>query len=384
VAVTKVLAFTTEEYRARLRRVQQEIAAAGLDALLCHTFASICYLTGLETIASYKYFVLLIPVQGEPTLLGQAFELHNAAASVWLEDCVGHALDEDPIAATRRLVAARGLGHARLGFEHTSFDLRGDTADRLKAALPGVCWMLVGGLIERVKVIKSPAEVAAVRRAARLTDLGMAAALNTIAAGRTDNEVAAAAYTAIIGAGGEYMCLDPIVTVGPRAGLPHSTHRRVTIAPGDTVFIEIGACLDRYTAPLMRTAVAGAPSPVVREAAAACRAANDTAIAALQPGVPACEVALAAERVWAGVLPGRIWHGIYAYSVGLSFPPKWDDCPFTVRVTDEAPLCEGMVLHATTSLRQPGEWGVTFSETVVVTADGAERLTVSPRELVVV
>jgi Xaa-Pro dipeptidase len=180
------------------------------------------------------------------------------------------------------------------------------------------------------------------------------------------------------------MCLDPIVTVGPRAGLPHSTHRRVTIAPGDTVFIEIGACLDRYTAPLMRTAVAGAPSPVVREAAAACRAANDTAIAALQPGVPACEVALAAERVWAGVLPGRIWHGIYAYSVGLSFPPKWDDCPFTVRVTDKAPLREGMVLHATTSLRQPGEWGVTFSETVVVTADGAERLTVSPRELVVV
>jgi Xaa-Pro dipeptidase len=383
MTVPRILPFAVEEYRERVRRVQREMATLDLDALLCHTFSSICYLTGLETIASYKYFVLLIPRDGEPTLLGQAFELYNAWASVWLEDRVGHELDEDPIDATRRLVAERGLGRARLGIEQNSFDLRGDTYDRVRAALPDARWVEAGGLIERVKLIKSPAEIEAVRRAARLTDLGMRAALDEVAAGRTDNEVAAAAYAAIIAGGGEYMCLDPIVTVGPRSGLPHSTHRRVAIRPGDTVFVEIGACVDRYTAPLMRTVVVGPPSGEVRRAADACRAANDATIAGLRPGIAAHEVALTAERTWADVLPGRIWHGIYAYSVGLSFPPKWDDCPFAVRATDEDRVRAGMVLHATTSLREPGRWGVTFSETVVVTAGGCERLTATPRELVV-
>jgi Xaa-Pro dipeptidase len=318
-------------------------------------------------------------------LLGQTFELYNARATCWLDEerQRGYALDEDPIAVTRQLVLERGLGRARIGIEQSSWDLRGDTLLRIKAALPEARWVDAGGLIERVKRIKSPAEIACVRQAARLTDLGMQAALAATAAGRTDNTVAAAAYDAIIRNGGEYMCLDPIVTVGPRSGLPHSTHRRVPIQPGDAVLIEIGACYHRYSAPLMRTAFVAPLAAELRRAAEACRRANDTAIRGLRPGVPARAIAAEATRAWADVLPGRVWHGIYAYSIGLSFPPKWNDCPFGVTFDNEAPVEAGMVLHVTCSLRDPGRWGVAFSETVAVTEQGPEVLTNVTRDLVI-
>ncbi len=61
---------------------------------------------------------------------------------------------------------------------------------------------------------------------------------------KTDNEVAGAAYEAIIGGGNEYMCLDPIVTMGQRSGIPRTSHRRVKMKQDDVVFMELEACIE--------------------------------------------------------------------------------------------------------------------------------------------
>ena len=70
----------------------------------------------------------------------------------------------------------------------------------------------------------------------------------------------AAAIREIAG-GSDFFCIDPIVCVGWRSGTPHSNRGGSVVAEGDPVFLEMGATLARYTCPIMRTRVAGKPSP---------------------------------------------------------------------------------------------------------------------------
>lgn len=383
MSVSRDLSFGTPEYEDRLRKVQRLMGEKDLDALLCHTFTNICYLTGFETIASYVYFVLVVPRHGAPMLLGRDFELHNGLVSARIGELVPFEIRRDAVQATRDLLAARGFADKRLGIEQDSFSLRGDTLVRLKAALPEAEWVDAGGTVEQVKVIKSPAEIACIRRAAQLSTAGMRAALGTAGEGRTDNDVALAAYDVIIGGGGEYMCLDPIVTVGARSGIPHTTHRNVRIKRGDVVFVEIGACVRRYSAPTMRALVMGPPSDALGHAADAARECVTAVIGHMKPGSLASEVAARGKEKLAGLPSHIVWHGYYAYSIGLGFPPKWDDCPVSVEETDTTVLQPGMVFHASCSLRDVGKFGVTFGDTVLITPDGCEVLTGVPRELVV-
>src|SRR5437868_12178927 len=115
----------------------------------------------------------------------------------------------------------------------------------------------------------------------------MQAAIAVIAEGRSDNDVAAAAAECLICEGSEYMCYQPIVTVGPRSGVPHSTFQRVPINRGESVFMEFGACIRRYSSPIMRTAVLGEPPDKMKQMFGMCLASVTTSLANLKPGAVA-------------------------------------------------------------------------------------------------
>jgi Xaa-Pro aminopeptidase len=253
--------------------------------------------------------------------------------------------------------------------------------EALRQHLPAARLLPAGEILPVVKTRKSEAEIAYLREAGRLSTLGMEAALHACHAGSTDNDVAAAAYAAMVRGGSEFMCIEPIVTVGERAGIPHTSFRRNRLAAGDAVFIEVGACVRRYSAPLMRTAVL-APAPnALREATAACRDSLDMLLQHLCPGVAAREAATLARRAWQPLCDQLIWHGIYGYSVGLGFPPDWNDAPLLITEESDALLQPGMCFHVTTSLRQSAQFGVALSETVLITSTGNDVLTGTPREL---
>ena len=377
------LAVSVDEYRTRVAAVQQYLATTGLDALLCHTFPNICYLTGFETIGAHKYYLLIVRPEGDPVLLTQDFEAHNGRVSSWLSDFVAHPLWADPINVSRDTLASLGLSEGRLGVEMDATILTPRTWGRFREALPKATFVDATGTVEALRLIKSPAELAILREAGRLSGLGAQAALDAVAEGKTDNDVAQASYAALIGGGSEYMCYAPIVTVGPRSGVPHTTHRRIPIRHGDPVFIEVGACIARYSAPIMRTAVVGPPTDQIRRMADACIASVNTQIESIRPGIPAREVALKARACVADVVAeGLIWHGYYGYTIGLGFPPEWSDGPGAISENSDLVLQPGMVFHCSTSLRDAGRCGVAFSETVAVTASGCEVLTTGDRTLV--
>lgn len=383
MAAIKRLAFPVEEYHTRVHRVQEEMRQHGLDALLIHTLANICYLTGLESIAPHKYWLSLVPASGDPALLAQDFESGNILLGSWIENYVTYPVGGDPVEATRKLLLEYGLADKRLGIETTFLSsLSVGDWERLKEVLLKATWVDASELVPRTRAVKSTREIECIRQAAGISSTAMRAAIEAVAEGTSDNDIAAAAYDVMIRGGSEYPSYAPIVTTGARSGIPHSTFQRVPIRKGDPVFMELGACIRRYHAPIMRTAVVGEPGEEIRRMAQACIESVNTMAATIKPGMVAGEVALAAKKALAGLPEDLVWHGYYGYSVGLGFPPEWGDCDsLNIMEGSTDILRPGMVFHASTSLRALGEYGTTCSETILVTEDGCEALTQVSRGL---
>jgi len=383
VGVLRRPAFPPEEYGRRLGEARRRMTGRGIECLLVHSFPNICYLSGLETVAPHKYFLLAVPLEGEPVLLSQDFETSNVLLGANISDVVAYALGADYIAATRDLIMHRGWTEMTLGLEFDSLGLRVSDHRRLTSSLPGCRWMDASGLLDEVKTVKSQYELQYLRIAAQWSSVGMRAATEAVAEGATDNDVAAAAYQAVVRAGSEYMCYAPIITSGRRSGIPHSTHQRIQFHRGDPVLMEIGACHRRYSAPIMRTASVGLPSDQVRRLAEIAATSVCTVIENMRPGAVAGEIARKAKAKLEGIPPNIVWHGYYGYSVGIGFPPEWNDSCAAIREASELVLEPGMVFHCSTSFREIGQYGVAVSETVAVTTSGCEVLTNLPRELAV-
>ena len=162
----------------------------------------------------------------------------------------------------------------------------------------------------------------------------------------------------------------------------HTTHKRHTIQPGDNVLLEIGACVQRYTAPQMRTLTVGPPAAEVRAAADACLAALNAVLEAMGPGVAARDAAEAGWRELSAAGDDLVFHGTFGYGIGAGFPPNWADGSGFIRSDEDSVLEPGVVFHHPVAVRRLGEFGVAFSETSVITEDGCEVLTHGPRELI--
>ena len=240
----KNTAFEKNEYESRVLRVQKEMKRRGIELLLVHEIGNICWLCGIQCLCWNKYFMLAVPQKGDPTLVIQSFELYNAYLGTWLDEshiipyysCEIGKPDEDPLDVSVRTIRERGFENAMIGLE-LSTPCPGISAsgfETIKNGLRTAGFMNVSGLVERIRSIKTEAELRYIRQAADISSLAMTTVMNRAEAGMTDNDLAAIAHQVMAKNGSEYMCLDPIITIGPRSGIPHTTYARHKINKGDT------------------------------------------------------------------------------------------------------------------------------------------------------
>ena len=362
----------------------------GLDALVCTFAPSVCYVSGYETLASFAPMFLIVGIDREPTLLVDDFEAFNAIVSSWVEDVVTFPWGEDPAAVLVEVLRQRGWAGARLGWDHHQHG--GAYQGYLRAAESvGASWSYVQSLVDGLRARKSAAEIAAIRSAGAITPRGFDAARAELRPDAPDTNVAAAAYQALVGAGSERMSIQPIVTAGRNSGIPHTTFGRSRLTPGHPAILEWGACVKRYTAPMIRTGVIGELADPLWDAMyTACLAAVERTIAGMRPGVSTRELGEHASEPLHELPPRVFRDGLRGYSVGLSFEPDWLDVP-GLRISPPDghsgglpaayPTLEpGHVFHVRAVVRDVGRAGVGVSETVAVTADGCEVLTDYPRD----
>ena len=381
--IPQEMAFPKAEYTHRIEKTRAAMDDPGLDLMLVHSLPDICYLTGFQTPLSDWYHCLILPREGVPVL--QVCDPELAAMHSYIDTVLPvswESMDSAPAQLTDYLRSI-GVERCRIGVQRRRPGLNPDTEMHLRVALPAASFIDASDLVPAVRAVKSDAEIVALRTAARLSTLGMEAAVRSIHAGSSENEVAGAAAQAIIAAGGEYFAIEPIVRAGRRSGVTHATPKRSLIQAGDPVLMEIGGVFKRYCAPLLRTAVIGPPSARLRHLADTSLAAMDRLFDYLRPGLTAGEIASAAMGSPEGHDAAVKSRGYFGYSVGIAFPPSWVERSIEIAVGRDDVLLPGMVFHTHRALRIPGVVGVGFSESVLITEKGYELLTAHPRQLIV-
>ncbi|QEU08472.1 M24 family metallopeptidase [Paracoccus yeei] len=372
--------FPQAEFAARLARLRRAILPLGVDAILLTGPENIFWACGRQTAGYFAFQALVVPLQGEPVLLVRQLETTGARASTWLRDIRAWQDGEDPARALAGLVA--DLGIRRLAVERDGWFVSQSLGARIAAALDGVALSDGSSVVEGLRAVKSPAELAAIRRAAGYARAGLSAAIARCAAGTSENDLAAAMLSAAVLAGSEAMAMEPLVSSGPRSGVPHATWRRRVLCPGDPVFLELAASHDRYHAALMRSVWIGPPPAEARRMMDVALRALDAALAAMRPGVPCSLPHEAAQAVIDDAGYTAAFRKRIGYSMGTAFAPDWGEGAILSLFSGVGRELEpGMVFHLPATLRAYGAFTVGASETVIVTPTGIEILSDLPRSL---
>jgi Xaa-Pro dipeptidase len=379
------LAFTPAEFQRRLQEVRRGMRDRALDLLLVFSPENVSYITGYETIGYSSFLCLLVPLDGAPRMVVREMELDVAHATTWLTEFATVSDSEDPVQVASGVVSEiAGAGDA-VGVEETSVFLPPRTWRAVVEAVArfGARPVDGSGLVEPVRRIKSDEELALIRSACDLAVAGMAAAVEAVNAGATENEVASVAFTAMVDGGSDFLSGGPIVTSGVRGSIAHTTFGNRTIVDGDPVLIELGACRRRYGGALMRTVGVGGGGERFPELAVALDESLDASIAAIAPGRTCGSVDAACRTRIEEAGLGQWFRKRTGYSMGVAFAPDWGEGHIaSLRAGDEMLLEPGMVFHIPPAVRLPGETVYGVSETIAVTEDGCEVLTDFPRRLI--
>ena len=372
--------FPADELAARLDRVRRSMAAANLDGLVVSVPENIYYLTGIDHWGFFACHILVVPCDGQLALVARAMERVTVENQVANADFYGHGDDEELSDYVAQALNTLGLATARLGLEKRSLFLTPRHFERILQATPDAQWCDASGLVDDIRLVKSPLEQAYTRKAAEAADAGIQAAVAAVRDGASDYEVAAECHRAMILAGSEYPGFGPFVRPTRRLGEEHTTWRGDIFRDGDAVFLEIGASYRKYQAPMGRLVYVGHAPELAYEAAELSIAGMQAIVQAIKPNATAGEVYAAWERVARDAGLGSYHRHHCGYLVGVGFPPSWTGGSM---VTSLAPgssrrLQAGMVFHAHSWFTDTGrgdDFSYFISNTVMLTEDGCEVLT---------
>lgn len=374
--------FPEAEFSLRVEALRRVIEPTGAEALVLFGPENIFWATGRQTAGYFAFQALFVPLSGEPILLVRQLETTGARVATWLGDIRAWQDGDDPVQALAMLIRERGL--RRIALERNSWFVSLTLAGRIEDALSDLTLSDGSGLAEGLRAVKSPAELDAIRKAASYAQTGLSAAIETCRAGVTENDVTAAMMAAAISAGSEAMAMEPLVSSGPRSGVPHATWRRRRLEPGDGVFLELAASHDRYHSALMRSVWIGSPPQEAQDMMDVAERALDAALAAMAPGRPCSAPHVAAQQVIDAAGMTDAFRKRIGYSIGTAFAPDWGEGAILSLFTGVDRLLEpGMVFHLPSTLRSYGAYTVGVSETVIVTESGIEVLSDLPRQMTI-
>ena len=324
------LHFTPEELTARREKACAAMAAQGLDGLLLFRQESMYYLTGYDTFGYVYFQCLYLGADGRLMLLTRAPDLRQAQHTSMIDDIRIWADRDgaDPVNELKDILTGFGLAGKKLGAEFNAYGLPYALGKRLVTALESSFTLSdASDLVTRLRLIKSPAELTYVRRAATLADLALDAAHDIIAPGAFEGDILAAMHGAIYAGGGDDPANEFIIGSGRDALLCRYFSGRKYLAAEDQITLEFAGAYRHYHSCLMQTIPVGTITDrhrtlhgVAMDALAACRE-------ALKPGEPVGGVFDAYARVCdrAGETPHRL--NACGYSLGTTFAPNWMDWP---------------------------------------------------------
>ncbi len=354
--------FGEQEFAVRLRRVREEMARRRIDTLIVSDPANLYYLSGYQCAwyqdgrpknwypasciavnvdaGDFIYFedidemilsrITSITRDLRPTIL---------ALSTWHEQDASEAVTADdprsavlpvgevfPGRAIAKQLKAEGWLGGNVALEFWSYRPSRGYSEFFQAELEreGVRAIVDGSdVVNEVRRIKSPQELAYIREAARIADIGIEAAYRAMRPGVSEIEVWAEADYAMAKAGGEHSAIQKMMGSGPKSHALHGHASNRKLAHGDIINMDLSAVVRRYHSNLARCFSIGEPVPEVRAQVDRTNRVFDATFKAMRPGVRVLEFLDAGRAV---AEAEGIWHDVWwfgGYELGIGFPPCW-------------------------------------------------------------
>jgi Xaa-Pro aminopeptidase len=363
----------------RVHAARSVAAELGIDVLVVTPGADLRYLCGYDAHAMERLTALVVPRAGEPLLVVPRLEAPMVSASpagaLGLELLAWDETDDAfavlAAAVTARLGAAptRVAVGARTWAEH---------ALGVQRALPGSVLELASPVIDRLRTVKTPAEVEELATAGAAIDRVHARMGEWLRVGRTEAEVGADVAAAILAEG--HVAVDfTIIASGPNGASPHHELSDRVVEAGDLVVVDIGGeTASGYRSDCTRTyIVGGMAARGLKEWYGVLQRAQAAAVAAVRPGVTCEQVDAVARDIITKAGYGEAFVHRTGHGIGLDT----HEAPYVVAGND-LPLEPGMAFSVEPGIYLEGRYGARIEDIVVCTDDGVRVLNNGPRGLV--
>ena len=358
---------------ARLARVRAAMAEQGVDVLLLSLGADLPWLTGYEAMPLERLTMLVLPADGDATLVVPRLEAPRVEHDPALFAL--HPWDEttDPVAVVASLVGTR----AALAVSDRTW---ATFVLQLQAALPRATFTVTSAVTGSLRATKDPEERDALRRAAAAADrvAGRLQGGEIALVGRTEAEVSAELGRQLLAEGHQKVNF-AIVAAGEHAASPHHEPGPRVIGRDEVVLCDFGGTADLYCSDITRCVYTGEPPAEFRELYSVLQAAQAAGVAAARVGTPCAEVDAAARTV----IADAGWGDCFVHRTGHGIGLEAHEDPYLVAGND-VPLAAGHAFSVEPGIYVPGRWGARLEDIVVATETGPEALNHVDHDLAVV
>ncbi|ASJ12446.1 Xaa-Pro dipeptidase PepQ [Thermococcus thioreducens] len=347
----------------RIKRLQEFIEEKELDAALITAKENLFYFTGSS------------PVLGGYLVVAPDDVLFIVPELEYEEARETSKVPVDKFKTGKELYEKlKGFKLTKLGIEgKTSFS----TVQSLKEKAGVEDFVVVDDVIKELRIIKTPEEIEVIKAACEIADMAMMAALEEISEGKREREIAAKMEYVMKMNGAEKTAFDTIIASGWRSALPHGVASDKRIEKGDLVVIDEGALYRHYHSDTTRTIVVGSPNEKQKDIYYAVLEAQRKGVEAARPGITAKEL----DTIVRDVIKEYGYGDYFIHSTGHGVGLQIHEWP-RVSQQDETVLKPGMVITIEPGIYLPKFGGVRIEDTVVITENGARRLTKTERELI--
>ncbi len=386
--------FETQEYLDRIQKVKVSMEASGIDLLIVSDPANMNYLTGYDGWSFYVPQVVVVALEDEqPIWIGRGMDANGAKHTTFLshDRIVGYPDEyvQNPIKHPMNFVAGelkdRGRAERSIGLELDAYYFSARAYTELQQDLPKARFKDGNLLVNWVRLVKSPAEIAYMKQAGKIVEQVMQTAIDTVAPGVRECDAVAEIMRAQIRGteafGGDYTAIVPMMPTGEKTATPHLTWTDEPYRNETAVNLELAACRNRYHSPLARTMYLGSrPPQKLTETAKIVVEGLQVALDAIKPGVMCEEI----EWVWRRIISraGLEKESRIGYAMGLNYPPDWGEHTASLRPGDKTVLEPNMTFHMILGMWME-DWGFECSESFRVTESGCETFADFSRKLLI-
>ena len=378
--------FLKEEFKERQSRVIEELKNQELDALLMFKQESMYWLTGYDTFGFVFFQCLILTAKGDLILLTRVPDLRQAQNTSIIKD-IRIWVDKDksnPSDDLKDILAELGLEKSNVGVEYEAYGLTGRNTIRLNNSLKNFTTLHdKSELVSHFRVIKSPAEITYVKKAAELADKAMEAAWVCAHSGVNESKILAEMQGVIFNGGGDYPANEFIIGSGKNALLCRYQSEKRNLEETDQLSIEWAGTYKHYHSAMFRTILIGKTNDKQKKMYDACAETLKACESKLKPGSTAGEVFDVHAKTFdkLGYKSSRM--NACGYSLGALFSPNWMDWPMLYTGNPYVIQPGNVFFMHMILMDSANELAMNLGETYLVTENGNERLGKKKLDLVV-